>query len=122
MHRSIRKVPAALALAAAVWGGTAPAVTGTSARTGSAVRCGTVTFARQSDDGAFQIAAESATCATARAVAEASRSSRYRVADSTYSADGFSCAGRSQRLGGAGKQVVRFQCTRQHSAVSFLRG
>ncbi len=85
-------------------------------------QCGAVPFTRQSDDGAFQIEARSTTCATARMVASASKPSRFRHGDSSYTAYGFSCSGRSQQLGGAGKQVVRFRCLRQQSSVSFLRG
>jgi hypothetical protein len=84
--------------------------------------CGAVAFAPQSDNGAFQIMARSTSCDTARSVAGASRPSRFRNRDASYSADGFACAGRMESAGGRGKQVVRFQCTRQHSSVSFLRG
>jgi hypothetical protein len=99
----------------AAWG---PATAGAS----GSPQCGTVAFAPQSDDGAFHIAARSTTCSTARNVASASRPSRFRDRDSSYSADGFSCAGRTEDFGGSGKQMVRFRCVRQHSAVSFLRG
>lgn len=95
-----------------------PATAGASA----SPHCGTVAFAPQSDNGAFQIMARSTSCGTARAVAGASRPSRFRDRDSSYSADGFACAGRMESAGGKGKQLVRFQCTRQHSSVSFLRG
>ena len=89
---------------------------------GQAPHCGSVPFARQSDDGVFQIVARGTTCETARAVAGASRPSRFRGGDPQYAANGFSCSGRSEQIGGAGKQVVRFLCTRQHGSISFLRG
>ena len=104
----------AIAASAAV----SPAAAGASA----SPRCGTVAFAAQSDDGAFQIVARSTSCGTARNVAGASRPSRFRDRNSSYTAYGFACAGRMENSGGAGKELVRFQCTRKHSSVSFLRG
>ena len=95
-----------------------PATAGASA----SPHCGTVAFAAQSDNGAFQIVARSTSCDTARNVAGASRPSRFRDRNSSYSADGFSCAGRMENASGAGKELVRFRCTRRHSSVSFLRG
>ena len=89
---------------------------------GQAPHCGNVAFAQQSDDGAFQIVAHGSTCGTARTVASASRPSRFRDGDPQYAANGFSCSGRSEKLGGSGKHVVRFRCTRQTSSVSFIRG
>jgi hypothetical protein len=85
-------------------------------------QCGTITFAPQSDNAAFQIVAGGTTCNMARSVADASRPSRFRDRDSSYSADGFSCAGRAEDLGGSGKQVVRFRCVRRRSYVAFVRG
>jgi hypothetical protein len=100
------------------------AITAWSAATAgaSAPQCGTVAFAPQSDDGAFQIDAHSTTCSMARSVASGSRPNWFRDRNASYSTDGFSCAGRAEALGGSGKRVVRFQCVRRHSAVSFLRG
>ena len=85
-------------------------------------RCGTVAFAPESDDGAFQIVARNTSCGVARVVADASRPNRFRTGSHRYAARGFACAGRAEELGGAGKHVVSFQCTRGVSAVSFLRG
>jgi hypothetical protein len=84
--------------------------------------CGFVAFAAQSDDGAFGIVAHEATCHLARIVAGGSRSSRFRYGDPRYDALGFSCSGVGEQLGGHGKYVVRFRCTRARSFVSFLRG
>jgi hypothetical protein len=88
----------------------------------SAQSCGTVPFAHQSDNGAFQIQARNASCEQARGVASASRSSRFRSGHPQYSALGFDCSGRDEQLGGQGKHVVSFRCVHGHSAVSFLRG
>src|SRR5947209_5592992 len=109
-------------LRALIVGVATAAFTPTVAGAGQAPHCGNMSFARQSDDGAFQIVARATNCGTARGVASASRPSRFRGGDPQYAAEGFSCSGRSEQLGGAGKHVVRFQCTRQRSSVSFLRG
>jgi len=113
----VKRILSALVVivALAAWG---PATAGAS----GGPQCGTVAFAAQSDDGAFQIVARSTTCNMARSVAGASRPSRFRDRNSSYSANGFSCAGQAEDLGGSGKHVVRFRCVRQHSSVSFLRG
>jgi hypothetical protein len=84
-------------------------------------RCGLVSFAHQTSDGAFQIAARDTTCSTARVVAGDSRPSRFRSGDPRYTALGFSCAGHGRQLGGHGMQVVVFQCVRERSLVSFVR-
>jgi hypothetical protein len=102
-------VVAVAAPAPAVAGATIPA------------RCGLVSFAHQTSDGAFQIAAAETSCSTARAVASDSRPSRLLSGDPRYSALGFSCAGRRRQLGGHGMQVVVFRCIRERSSVSFLR-
>ena len=86
-----------------------------------APRCGGVSFARQSSDGAFEITARGTACSTARSVAEASRPARLRSRDAHYTALGFSCSGRVEKLGGHGMQVVAFACVRADSLVSFLR-
>jgi hypothetical protein len=89
---------------------------------GSAQSCGSVPFARQSDNGAFQIQARDASCQQARGVASASRPSRFRSGHPAYSAIGFDCTGQDEQLGGQGKHVVDFRCVHGHSAISFLRG
>lgn len=109
----LRALPAVAATAALL-----PAVAGAD----SAQSCGTVPFARQSDNGAFEIQARNASCRQARAVASASRPSRFRAGHPQYTAVGFDCAGQAQQLGGHGKHVVNFRCVRGRSAVSFLRG
>jgi hypothetical protein len=88
---------------------------------GTRSRCGLVSFAHQTSDGAFQIAARDADCSTARVVAGDSRPSRFRSGDPRYTALGFSCAGHSRQLGGHGIQVVAFECVRERSLISFLR-
>ena len=105
-------------LAGAVIAAFSPAAAGA----GRTPHCGSLAFAQQSEDGAFRIVAHATSCATARSVAAASRPTQFRTGDPQYASGGFACAGRSQQLGGAGKQVVRFDCTRGHSSVSFLRG
>lgn len=120
MVKSIWRAPfLGVAIAAAV--GIA-AATAASAAAGPAPHCGSVSFAPQSDNGAFQIQARQASCTTARSVAGASSPNRFRSGDPQYSAAGFSCSGRSEQLSGAGKHVVRFRCLSGQSAVSFLRG
>lgn len=84
-------------------------------------RCGLIAFASQGENGAFEIAARDATCSTARTVADASRPTRFRRGDPQYTDLGFTCSGRSEQLGGNGKQVVAFRCVRERSFVSFLR-
>ena len=84
-------------------------------------QCGLIAFASPGEDGAFQIAALDASCSLARTVADASRPSRFRLGDPHYRDLGFACAGRSEQLGGHGKQVVAFECVRDRSQVSFLR-
>jgi hypothetical protein len=85
-------------------------------------QCGLIAFATQGEDGAFQIAARDISCSLARTVADASRPSRFRHGDPRYTELGFACMGRSEQLGGHGKQVVAFECVRDRSYVSFLRG
>lgn len=84
-------------------------------------RCGLVSFAHQTSDGAFQIAARETSCGIARVVAGESRAPRFLSGDPRYIALGFSCAGHSRQLGGHGMQVVVYQCVRDRSFVSFLR-
>jgi hypothetical protein len=108
-------LPAVLAVAAIA--ALVPALAGASAR----ARCGLVSFAPQTSDGAFQIAARDTNCGTARVVAADSRASRFRSGNQRYTALGFSCAGHSRQPGGHGMQVVVFQCVRERSLVSFLR-
>ena len=77
--------------------------------------CGTVTFAENTDSGAFNIAAVGTDCSTARAVARAARNSSDEL---SYEAHGFRCSGaRSDQPGlssiewfciGAGREVVTF--------------
>lgn len=106
----IALVTAALALTAA-----------TAVAAPASPRCGMVAFATQGEDGVFQIAAAGTSCRTARIVADAAKPPRFRTGDPSYTAIGFSCSGRSQQLGGHGKQVVVFRCVRHRSLVSFLR-
>ena len=77
--------------------------------------CGTVTFAENTDSGAFNIAAVGTGCTTARAVARAARNSTDEL---SYEAHGFTCRGaRSDEPGlssiewfclGAEREVVTF--------------
>jgi hypothetical protein len=83
--------------------------------------CGLVSFAHQTSNGAFEIAARGTSCTTARVVAADSRPMRFRSRDPRYTALGFSCTGRSEQLGGHGIQVIAFRCVRAQSSVSFLR-
>ncbi len=84
-------------------------------------QCGLIAFAQQGENGAFRIAARDTSCSLARTVADASRPSRFRRGDPHYIELGFICSGRSEQLGGHGKQVVAFECVRNRSYVSFLR-
>ena len=84
-------------------------------------RCGLVSFASQTSDGAFQIAAQDTSCGTARSVAAGSRPARFLSGDPRYTALGFSCTGHSEQLGGHGMQGVAFRCSRARSSVSFFR-
>jgi hypothetical protein len=86
-----------------------------------APQCGLIAFAPQGENGAFQIAARDTSCEQARTVAGASRPTRFRHGDPRYTELGFACSGRSEQLGGHGKQVVAFVCVRDRSIISFLR-
>jgi hypothetical protein len=88
----------------------------------SVSRCGMVAFAPSSEDGVFEITAHDTACTTARAVARGARAERFTHGDPRYRADRFSCTGRQEQLGGAGKAVVRFGCVRGRESVAFLRG
>jgi hypothetical protein len=109
-------------IAAAVVAALAPATAPATSMPAASPRCGTVAFAPQTDDGAFEIVAHSTNCAVARSVARASRPSRFRHGNPRYATNGFSCTGRGEQLGGTGKLVVSFRCARGRSYVSFLRG
>ncbi len=113
MKHILRALPVIVALAA---------LTPNVAHATGAPSCGFVGFAPHSDNGAFRIVAHSTTCQTARAVAGASRPSRFRYGNPLYTTHGFSCSGQSEQLGGNGKHVVRFYCVRASSSVAFLRG
>lgn len=108
----LRAVPVVAAFAAL-----APAVTAATAPP----QCGLVSFAHQTSNGAFQIAARGTSCATARVVAADSRPIRFRSSAPRYTALGFSCTGHNEQLGGHGIQVIAFRCVRAQSTVSFLR-
>ena len=84
--------------------------------------CGIVAFAPRSDNGAFYIKARGTTCSIARAVARASRPSHFSRGDAIYTSHRFRCLGQGSDLGGVGKYVVKFECYRGRSGVSFLRG
>ena len=85
--------------------------------------CGSLTFQRQSGQGAFNIKARGTDCSTARAVARRSAPTRFSSGNPHYHALGFYCAGHEAPLDPANPAlyVVRFRCSRGHSAVSFLR-
>jgi hypothetical protein len=80
--------------------------------------CGTVAFAPNSEDGAFDIRATGVGCATARRVARAARNTDVAPGTQRYRRAGFVCTG---RYDGSGLPSVRFRCTRGVAVVRFVR-
>ncbi len=84
----------------------------------TAVACGDVAFAPQTDDGAFGIEATGVDCAVARTVARTTRDRR--VTDPlTFTVAGFRCIG--TRTPAAALPGVEWRCRRGESLVTFTR-
>jgi hypothetical protein len=86
--------------------------------------CGSVDFGPSSSYLASGITATASDCATARAVASASRSHQFDPPPATasvqgFTAEGFSCAG--QRDTGSMLALSDYRCTRGSSVVTFQR-
>jgi hypothetical protein len=113
---------ACVLLTGSILSGTVASGHGTTVGSGHARQCGNEIFAPRSEDGAFSLTADGTTCRVARIVASGSRPQSRASGNPTYSALSFRCRGKGGQLGGMGKYVVTFVCSRGSAKVHFVRG
>jgi hypothetical protein len=112
---------AALAAACVIVHAAAPPPVALATARHHAAPCGSISFALQSDNIAFDIRTAGIPCALARAVASASRSSRLRPGRGRrYRAEDFACRGRFVLP--PGKRYEHYVCVRGRATVTFNRG
>jgi predicted aminopeptidase len=88
---------------------------------GSAMKCGRIVFAKQSDDVVFNLSVSGARCSVAHDVAAASASTWPSTpAERTYTAHRFRCVGRLVLPNG--KAYEHYVCLRRGASVVFDRG